>query len=142
VLLPDEQFGLVVAHHLEGSNLRFTLEQAILDRFFPDRRPAAHALPVRGGMDAFAGTWLANNYCRSCPDGALTAQRFEITARGDGSLRLWGQTWHLVGPLLFADESGRRRIGFLRDGTGTIVAVSAGAWRVLERAPPGLAASD
>jgi hypothetical protein len=47
-----------------------------------------------------------------------------------------------VGPLLFADESGRRRIGFMRDGTGAIVAVSAGAWRVLERAPPGFAAGN
>lgn len=138
VLLPDAGFGLVVVHHLEGSDLRFKLRQAILDRFFPDRRPIARPAAAPADPGAFAGIWLANNYCRSCAGGARAAQRFEITAQPGGSLRLWDQTWHAVGPLLFADASGRRRIGFQRDRGGAVVAVSAGAWRVLERAPPGL----
>ncbi|MFL5538076.1 MAG: serine hydrolase domain-containing protein [Longimicrobiaceae bacterium] len=134
-LLPDAGFAIVVVHHLEGSNLRFTLKQAVLDRFFPDRRPPARARPGRRDLRAFAGTYLANNYCRSCPDGAAGAQRFEVVANPDGSLGLWGTTWREVAPLLFADESGRRRIGFRRDAAGNVVAVSGGAWRVLERAP-------
>ena len=134
-LLPDEGFGIVVVHHLEGSSLRFTLKQALLDRFFPDRRTPLQPRPVRRDLRAYAGTYLANNYCRSCAGGAAGAQRFEITANADGSLGLWGARWREAAPLLFVDESGRRRIGFRRNAPGTVVAVSAGAWKVLERAP-------
>jgi len=132
-LLPNEGFGLVVVHHLEGSNLRFALKQALLDRFFADRRTPARPRPVRRDLRAYAGTYLANNYCRSCPGGAAGAQRFTVTANADGSLGLWGARWREVEPLLFVDESGRRRIGFKRNAAGAVVAVSGGAWRVLER---------
>jgi CubicO group peptidase (beta-lactamase class C family) len=134
-LLPDEGFAIIVVHHLEGSSLRFELKRAVLDRFFPDRRTPVRPLAVRRDVRAYAGTYLANNYCRSCADGAARAQRFEITANADGSLGLWGAKWREAAPLLFVDESGRRRIGFRRNAAGEIVAVSAGAWRVLERAP-------
>lgn len=138
-LLPDSQFGIVVVHHFEGSNLRFRLKQAILDRFFPDRRRPAVFEAARRDLGGFAGTYLANNYCRSCPGAAAEAQRFEITDNHDGSLTLWGTRWRPIAPLLFADETGRRRIGFMRDASGRVSAVSGGAWRVLERAPRDLA---
>ncbi len=136
-LMPDEQFGLIVVHHLENSNLRFALKTAILDRLYPDRRPRVRRRQTPFDPDRYTGTYLANNYCRSCPGGAANAQRFTITADSTGWLRLWDQRWGEIGPLLFASEDGRRKIGFMRDSTGTVVAVSAGAWRVLERAPPG-----
>ncbi|MGH7518383.1 MAG: serine hydrolase [Gemmatimonadales bacterium] len=134
-LLPDEQIGIIVVHHLEGSGLRFALKKAVLDRLYPDRR-----LPVRPGpptrdLRTYAGTYLANNYCRSCRGGAENAQRFTVTAHADGSLGLWDDRWREIGPLLFASEDGRQRIGFMQDSTGTVVAASAGAWRVVERAP-------
>jgi hypothetical protein len=100
------------------------------------RRPS----PAPAGLDAYSGTYLANNYCRSCPGGAGSAQRFTVTASPDGSLGLWDDRWLEIGPLLFASQDGRRRIGFMRDSTGTVAAVSAGAWRVLERAPAGMVA--
>jgi CubicO group peptidase (beta-lactamase class C family) len=137
-LMPDEQFGIIVVHHLEGSNLRFALKTAILDRFYPDRRPRAQPRPRTRGLRAYAGTYLANNYCRSCRGGAENAQRFTVTLNSDGSLGLWDDRWREIGPLLFASEDGRRKIGFMQDSTGTVVAVSAGAWRVLERAPRSL----
>jgi len=143
-LLPDEDVGIVVVHHLEGSNLRFKLRRAILDRFYPDRRSRdVRRVPPGRGLAEFAGAYLANNYCRSCENGARRAQRFEIAANGDSTLSLWGDTWSPVGPLLFASKDGSRRIGFMQDSTGNVIAVSAGAWRVLERAPvsPGAAGS-
>ena len=137
-LLPDEELGLIVVHHLEGSNLRFAVKAAILNRYFPDRRQAPEPVAAPSDPSVYTGTWLANNYCRTCPDGARNAQRFDVTSSDDGSLSLWGMRWREIGPLLFATEDGRRRIGFMRDdATGEIVAVSGGAWRVLERAPPG-----
>jgi hypothetical protein len=134
-LMPDEQFGMIVVHHLEGGNLRFALKAAILDRLYPDRRPRAQPQPTRD-LGRFTGTYLANNYCRSCRGGAEAAQRFTVTSSSDGWLELWDDRWGEIGPLLFASEDGRRRIGFLQDSSGTVVAVSAGAWRVLERDPP------
>jgi CubicO group peptidase (beta-lactamase class C family) len=133
-LLPDERFGIIVVHHLEGSNLRFVLKRAIMNRFFPDRRAPSQARPAARDLSAYTGTYLANNYCRSCPGGAENAQRFSVTA-DSGWLRLWDDRWGEIDPLLFVSEDGRRRIGFMKDSTGTIVALSAGAWRVLERAP-------
>jgi hypothetical protein len=82
---------------------------------------------------AYAGTFVANNYCRTCAGGARSAQRFEIVANDDGSLGLWDENWREIAPLLFSSEDGRRRIGFMRDSSGTITAISAGSWRVLER---------
>jgi hypothetical protein len=134
-LLPDEQFGIIVVHHLEGSNLRFALKRAIMDSFFPDRRPPMQPRPATGDASQFAGSYLANNYCRSCPDGAANAQRFEVSVDPHGWLHLWDDRWGEIGPLLFANQDGRRKIGFMRDSHGAIVALSAGAWRVLERAP-------
>jgi hypothetical protein len=141
-LLPEEQFGFVVAHHLEGSNLRFALRRAILDRFFPDRRSPLRPVEVPSGLAEFAGTYLANNYCRSCPTGAATAQRFLVSANPGGWLELWGDRWREAGSLLFVSEDGRRTIGFGRDSSGGIGALSAGAWRVLERAPAGFTPGD
>jgi CubicO group peptidase (beta-lactamase class C family) len=133
-LLPEERFGIVVVHHLEGSGLRFALKQAVLDRLYPDRRPPARPGPAAGDLGRYAGTYLANNYCRSCRGGAENAERFTVTVQADGSLELWDRRWREIGRLLFTSENGRQRIGFMRDSAGTVVAVSAGAWRVLERA--------
>jgi len=133
-LLPEEHFGLLVVSHLEGSGLRFKLKQAILDKYFPDKRAPRVGLPrPKKELDAYAGTYLANNYCRTCADGANEAQRFEIVANDDGSLGLWDDKWRQVEPLLFSSLDGKRRIGFMRDSAGTVMAVSAGSWRVLER---------
>ena len=46
-LLPEEGVGFFVVHHLEGSNLRFDLRQAILDRYFPRLRAAEYLVPTR-----------------------------------------------------------------------------------------------
>ena len=139
VLVPDERVGFVVVHHLEGSTLRFAVKRAILDRYFPDRR-ALHApkpSPTASAERArrFAGEYLANNYCRSCPGGAASAQRFAVEALPDGTLRLWDTRWIETAPLLFVSEDGKRRIGFREDESGRIVAISAGSWKVLERSP-------
>jgi len=133
-LLPDERFGIVVVSHLEGSSLRFKLKQAVLDKYFPDKRaPRPGVNRPKKDLLAYAGTYLANNYCRTCADGERNAQRFDIVANDDGSLGLWGDKWREVAPLLFSSEDGKRRIGFMRDRSGNVMAASAGSWRVIER---------
>lgn len=139
VLLPDQNAGFVIVHHIEGSNLRFDVKREILGHLFQERaRPSQPPVPVLASQDRtrqFAGIFLANNYCRSCPDGAAGAQRFEVSALPDGTLRLWDTRWIETEPLLFVSEDGKRRIGFRKDEADKVIAISAGSWKVLERAP-------
>lgn len=136
-LLPDEGVGIFVVHHLEGSNLRFDVRRAVLDRYFPDERTVA--VPVPRPADAprlarFAGTYRANNYCHTCgADDGPPVQDFEVEAHADGTIGIWGTQWVEVSPLYFVSIDGRRRIGFKEDASGKIVALTGGAWRVVER---------
>jgi hypothetical protein len=135
-LLPDEGVGMFVVHHLESRNLRFDVRRAILDRYFPDQRQLEVPTPQPRNAERltrFAGTYRANNFCHSCPDGGPNVQDFEVEVNDDGTITLWDTRWVEVSPLYFVSLDGRRRIGFAEDESGEIVAVTSGAWRVIER---------
>jgi hypothetical protein len=135
-LLPDEGVGFFVVHHLEGRNLRFDIRRAILDRYFPDLRTLKVPTPppkTQDQLTRFAGTYRANNYCHSCTDGGPNVQDFDVRANDDGTITLWDSQWVEVSPLYFVGLDGRGRIGFAEDSSGRIVAVTSGAWRVIER---------
>ena len=135
-LLPDEGVGIFVVHHLEGRNLRFDVRRAILDRYFPDRRPLRVPTPQPGTAERlhrFAGTYRANIFCHSCPDGGPNVQDFEVKTNDDGTITVWDARWVEVSPLYFVRADGRARLGFAEDKSGRIVALTAGSWRVLER---------
>lgn len=135
-LLPDEGVGIFVVHHLESRNLRFDVRRVILDRYFPDQRQRKVPTPqpkTAGRLTRFAGTYRANNFCHSCSDGGPNVQDFEVKANDDGTISLWDTRWVEVSPLYFTGLDGRRHIGFAEDESGQIVAVTAGAWRVLEK---------
>jgi CubicO group peptidase (beta-lactamase class C family) len=136
VLLPDEDVGFFVAHHLEGAGLRFEVKERILDEFFPDRRPVQVPTPRpenAGALRRFAGLYRANIFCHSCPDSGPNVQDFEVGAHADGTISVWDQRWAPVDSLYFASVDGRRHIGFAQDSSGRISALTAGSWRVLER---------
>ena len=136
VLLPDERAGFFVAHHLEGTNLRFDVKKRILDRYFPDRRPVRASAPLAQQADRlrrFAALYRANIFCHSCPKGEQNVQDFNVDANNDGTITVWDQRWMPVDSLYFASEDGRRRIGFAQDPRGRITALTGGSWRVLER---------
>jgi CubicO group peptidase (beta-lactamase class C family) len=136
VLLPDRRTGFFVAHHREGSNLRFTVERAVLDRFFPDRgvpeklpSPAGEwALPER-----FVGTYRWNIYCRTCGASAQQLPTFAVTANDDGSISVNGKRWIEVSPLFFRSTEGKQRLGFAADSTGRVMHLTGGSWMVMER---------
>jgi CubicO group peptidase (beta-lactamase class C family) len=135
-LLPEEGVGFFVVHHLEGRNLRFAIRRAILDEYFPDQRQQAVPTPQPGTAERlarYAGTYRANNFCHSCPDGGPNVQDFEVRANDDGTITLWDSRWVEVSPLYFIGLDGRGRIGFAEDPSGRMVAVTSGAWRVIER---------
>jgi hypothetical protein len=135
-LLPDEGVGIFVVHHLEGNNLRFDVRRAILDRYFPNQRPLKVPTPqpeTAARVGRFTGTYRANNFCHSCPDGGPNVQDFEVTANADGTISAWDARWIEVSPLYFVRADGKARFGFAEDKSGRLVALTAGSWRVLER---------
>jgi hypothetical protein len=135
-LLPDEDVGIFVVHHLEGTNLRFEIRRAILDRVFPDRRPVSIPTPRpehAGRLARFAGTYRASTYCHTCRSGGVPIQDFEVRANPDGTITAWDDRWIEVSPLYFVRADGRARLGFAADSAGRIIALTRGSWRVLER---------
>ena len=135
VLLPDHRTGFFVASHHEGSNLRFVLEQAILDRFFPDRRGLARPPPpngARASAERFAGTYRWNIYCRRCTSPQQLPE-YRVTANDDGSITLIGKRWVEVRPLYFRSVDGKEELGFAEDSAGRIIHLTGGSWKVMER---------
>jgi CubicO group peptidase (beta-lactamase class C family) len=134
VVIPDEDAGFFIVNHGEGSDLRFDVKEALLDKLYPSRSPPA--LPSARPEDAmrlaeYAGDYLSSFACRSCPRDPDAI--FKLEAAPDGTLSLWGQRWVPVGGDLFVRDDGKRRLGFARGSDGQITAVSAGSWRVADR---------
>jgi CubicO group peptidase (beta-lactamase class C family) len=135
-LLPDRRTGLFVAHHREGSNLRFTVEQAVLDRFVPDSGEP-EKLPSPAGKwalaERFVGTYRWNIYCRTCPPGAQQLPEFTVTANADGTINVNRRRWVEMSPFFFGSTEGKLRLGFAADSSGRVMHLTSGSWAVMER---------
>ena len=136
VLIPEEDAGFFIVNHGEGSDLRFKVKDALLDRLYPAKRPPV-VPPARdedaARLAAYTGKYLSSIACRSCP--RTPESVFEVDANPDGTLSLWGQRWIPTAPDLFIRDDGRRHLGFARNAAGRLAAVSAGSWRVADRIP-------
>jgi CubicO group peptidase (beta-lactamase class C family) len=134
VLVPEEDAGFFIVNHGEGSDLRFKVKDALLERLYPAKHPPV--VPPPRIEDAkrlaeYAGDYLSSFACRSCP--RTPDDVFRVEANLDGTLALWGQRWIPTEPDLFIRDDGQRRLGFSRDAAGRLTAVSAGSWRVADR---------
>jgi CubicO group peptidase (beta-lactamase class C family) len=134
VLVPEEDAGFFIVNHGEGSDLRFKVKDALLDRLYPAKQPPV--VPPARAEDAkrlaeYAGDYLSSIACRSCP--RTLDDVFRVDATPDGTLSLWGQRWTPTEPDLFIRDDGKRHLGFARDAEGRLSAVSAGSWRVADR---------
>jgi CubicO group peptidase (beta-lactamase class C family) len=136
VLIPEEDAGFFIVNHGEGSDLRFKVKDALLDRLYPAKRPPV-VPPARdedaARLAAYTGKYLSSIACRSCP--RTPESVFKVDANPDGTLSLWGQRWIPTAPDLFIRDDGRRHLGFARNAAGRLAAVSAGSWRVADRIP-------
>jgi CubicO group peptidase (beta-lactamase class C family) len=133
-VLPERDVGFFIVSHGEGSNLRFKVQQALIDRFFPDPHPAQVPKPDPANAKAlqeYAGRYLSSLACHTCPGSDEDA--FTVEANADGTLSLWGQTWIPWKRDLFIRDDGKRLLGFQRDREGVPVAVTGGSWRVADR---------
>ena len=142
-LLPARRFGVFVAGHREGSDLRFTVTRAVLDRFAPARDPAAGTRPVSmhpsreaavRAAARYVGHYRANIVCHSCASPRPVAE-IDVVANQDGTLSAFNGRFVEVSPRFFRSEDGARRFGFREDSVGRITHVTLGSWQVLERVP-------
>ncbi|HJU76104.1 MAG TPA: nuclear transport factor 2 family protein, partial [Gemmatimonadaceae bacterium] len=140
-LLPSRNFGIFVAGHREGSNLRFTVTNSVLGRFFPvtivAQAPVSmHPANVAAQRVAkYAGHYRANIVCHSC---ANPRQMFslDVVANSDGSISTNGARFVEVSPGFFRSlPDGRGYFGFREDSLGRVTHLTMGSWQVMERVP-------
>jgi CubicO group peptidase (beta-lactamase class C family) len=137
VVIPEEDAGFFLVNHGEGSDLRFAVKDALIERLYPAKAPPVVPTPRPADaarLSEYAGNYLSSIACRSCPRDPGSV--FELRATPDGTLSLWGQRWiPLPERDLFVRDDGKRKLGFARDAAGRVAAVSAGSWRVADRLP-------
>lgn len=139
-LLPSRNFGIFVASHREGSNLRFVVTRAVLDRFFPVRAVASAPVSMHPPNVAaqrvakYAGHYRATIACHTCANPRPVPEA-DIVANGDGSLSAFGGRFLEVSPRFFRSIDGDRRFGFREDSLGRITHLTVGSWQVMERVP-------
>ncbi len=140
-LLPARGFGVFVAGHREGSDLRFSVTRAVLEHFLPDREPTSKPVSMHATVAAaaaavarYAGHYRANIACHSCANPRPSSE-VDVLANRDGTLSAFGARFLEVSPRYFRSQDGERRFGFREDSLGRITHLSVGAWQVLERVP-------
>jgi CubicO group peptidase (beta-lactamase class C family) len=133
-LLPDRGVGIFVASHREGSDLRYTVRQAMLDRFYPrtNKTPvvALHHDSTRARR--YAGHYRASIVCHTCAAPRPVTEA-DVVANADGTLSFWDTRWIEVAEGFFRSSDGEKRIGFRKDATGAITHFTSGSFRVMER---------
>ncbi len=141
-LLPGRNLGVFVASHREGSDLRFTVTRAVLDRLAPAPEPAKRPVSMHATREAavrsaarYAGHYRANIVCHTCANPRSVAEIDVIVNQQDGSLSAFNGRFIEVSPRFFRSEDGSRRFGFHEDSLGRITHLTVGSWQVLERVP-------
>ena len=141
-LLPGRNLGVFVASHREGSALRHTVTQAVLDRLAPVRNPS-NARPVSmhasrnvaaRSVARYAGHYRANIVCHTCANPRRVPEA-DVVANQDGTLSAFNGRFIEVSPRLFRSEDGSRQFGFHEDSLGRITHLTWGSWQVMERVP-------
>jgi CubicO group peptidase (beta-lactamase class C family) len=130
VVVPEEHIGFFIIHHGEGSSLRFTVRQMLLDQLLPGQ--AAPPAALRGvDLTPYVGSYRASFTCHTCAKSPPVPE-FDVTVNDD-ALQLWGNRWLPIGKDLFAREDGRAKLAFVRDDQGHVTMLTGGSWRVGER---------
>ena len=136
VLIPGEDAGFFIVNHGEGSDLRFKVKDALLDRLYPAK--SRRSCRRRGPRMRRASRNTRANTCRASPVAAARGRpnRYSKSMRiRTERCRSGASAGFPRRPDLFIRDDGRRHLGFARDAAGRLTAVSAGSWRVADRIP-------
>jgi CubicO group peptidase (beta-lactamase class C family) len=123
LLIPNHGLGYFVSfnHESHGATAKMLgeLEELFMDRFFPAVSPAPVPYP---GVDAarLAGQYRYTRYYRhTIQKSAVLDAELEVTADGE-RLRVRDSEYVPIGPLLYQEVGGKRRIAFREDERGRI----------------------
>jgi CubicO group peptidase (beta-lactamase class C family)/ketosteroid isomerase-like protein len=140
-LIPGRNLGVFVASHREGSDLRYTVTRAVLDRLAPAPDPPRRPTSMHPSRDVaaqsavrYAGHYRANIVCHTCASPRRVSEA-DVVANEDGTVSAFNGRFIEVSPRFFRSEDGSRRFGFHEDSLGRITHLTLGAWQVLERVP-------
>ena len=141
-LLPEHDTGFFIVFNGEGGNAaRGAILKALLDRYFPDERPAVTAVAFAGAASEArrcAGPYVNDRY------GHLGIERLvslvdlvELRRDTDSTLEFLGNRYVAIAPLRFQRVNGRGLLVFEADAEGRVVHMFTGGSiaRVYERSP-------
>ncbi|WP_299444331.1 serine hydrolase domain-containing protein [uncultured Aquimarina sp.] len=131
-LVPDKNMGIYVVNHHEGSRIRYTVLNAILQFFNPNPKEKFKYTRLKNDLSKFAGTYMWSTYCHTC-ENAWKPNPEQIKVNNDYTITVFGEKFHQVESLLFKNESGRRTLGFLENNKGKITHMAFGASNMFER---------
>lgn len=131
-LLPEENLGIFIVHHHEGTNLRHLAVETIINELIGSKPNMIQHKKISKNITQFVGTyvWLSN--CQSCPD-SKNQNTWELALSKNNTLQGFGRTFYQTAPLLFKSTDGQRTMSFKKDKKGKIKYMSLGNINVFEK---------
>jgi len=133
-MVPEENLGVFVIHHHEGTRLRYAVMDMVLEAFAKADTEKTPLLPIKEKTDLqrFAGHYMWSTHCHSCENG-WKPNREELVVNEDGTFTIMNRTYVQVKPLLFKSTDGMRTLGFVQNQKGEINYMSLGASNMFEK---------
>ena len=131
-LVPEMNLGVYVVHHHEGARLRYQVLNSILAHYNQNSEPEKKRKKLKQDLTKFAGSYMWSTYCHTC-ENSWKPDPEMITVNNDNTLNILGQKYIQIDALLFQNEEGSRKIGFIEDSNGKIKYMSTGASNMFER---------
>jgi len=133
-MIPEENLGVFVIHHHEGTRLRYQVLDVILEYFKTPKAKEVSKPIIKNDYDftRFAGHYMWTTYCHTC-ENSWRPEQEELVVNNDGTFTIMGRTYYQVEPLLFKSQDGERTIGFIENSKGEITYMSLGASNMFEK---------
>jgi len=131
-LLPEENIGIFVVHHHEGTNLRHRAIETIIKHLVDQKPSIKNHKKIQQDITQFSGeyVWLSN--CQTCPN-STNQKSWKLKANDDNTPSGFNRTFYQVGSLLFKSTDGKRTMSFKKDKKGKINYMSLGNINVFEK---------
>ncbi|WP_299764512.1 serine hydrolase domain-containing protein [uncultured Dokdonia sp.] len=134
-MVPEEQLGIFIIHHHEGTRLRYAVMDLVLSAFAkantetPQPTPTT---PITSDLSRFAGHYMWTTHCHTCETG-WKPDREELIVNNDTTFTIMNRTYTQVAPLLFKSTDGARTMGFVENKEGEIIYMCTGGNNMFEK---------
>ncbi len=131
-LLPEENIGIFVVHHHEGTNLRYLAIETILNELVENKPKPVSAERIKSDLTPFTGKYIWLSNCQTCIDND-DQQSWELKANNDYILSGFNRTFYQITPLVFKSTDGQRTMTFKKDNKGEVMFMSLGNINVFQK---------